>query len=51
MKNWTLEEVGKHWDETEDYDDINKSTYSYFRRFTDSFKMASVKEGDLLLDV
>ncbi len=51
MKWWSLEDVGKHWDETEDYDDINKNTYSYFRRFTDSLAMSSVKDGDLLLDV
>ena len=36
-KNWSLEVVGAHFDHTADYDDINKETYSYFRRFTDSY--------------
>lgn len=51
MKTWTLTDVGNHWDETEDYDDINKKTYSYYRRFVDSFAMSSVKDGDYLLDI
>jgi len=51
MWPWTLKDVAEHWDRTEDYDDINKSTYSYFRRFTDSFKMSCVKDNDYMLDI
>jgi len=50
-RNWTLEDVGKHWDRTEDYDDINKKTYSYFRRFTDGYKMSDIKDNAYTLDI
>jgi SAM-dependent methyltransferase len=43
-RRWTLEEVGRFWSSVTDYDDINKSTYSYYRRFTNSFELA----GDLI---
>lgn len=39
LKKWSLQEVGKHWDETTHYDDINEKTYSYFRRFTDGYNL------------
>ncbi|HAH04603.1 MAG: Methyltransferase type 11 [Parcubacteria group bacterium GW2011_GWA2_43_17] len=39
LKNWRLEEVGRHWDQTTHYDDINAKAYSYFRRFTDGYKL------------
>lgn len=38
--SWTLEAVGEHWDSTEDYDDINKETYSYFMRFVDGHRLS-----------
>lgn len=53
MKNrdWTLVDVGGHWDKTEDYDDINKKTYSYFRRFVDAEKLSGIKTGSHVLDI
>ena len=50
---WTLEDVGKHWDSTDDYDEINARTYSYPRRFTDGFRIASprIPDGARVLDI
>ena len=45
-RDWTLQDVGRHWDATEHYDDINAETHSYFRRFTDGLRIA----GDYLKD-
>jgi ubiquinone/menaquinone biosynthesis C-methylase UbiE len=39
LKKWGLQEVGKHWDDTTHYDDINEKTYSYFRRFIDGYNL------------
>ena len=39
-KNWTLPEVGRFWDSVIDYDEINEATYSYYRRFTNSWDLA-----------
>lgn len=52
-KNWTLQEVGEFWDSVTDYDDINETTYSYYRRFTDSFLLAKefVKSNSILMDI
>lgn len=50
-RNWALEDVGDHWDRTEDYDDINKKTYSYFRRFTDGDRLSDIKSGSYILDI
>jgi coenzyme F420 hydrogenase subunit beta len=49
---WTFEEVGAHWDATEDYDDINEETYSYFRRFVDGLRLGEkyLKDGGRVLD-
>lgn len=38
-KHWDFTEIGKHWDNTTHYDDINSETYSYFRRFVDGQKI------------
>lgn len=51
INTWTLKDVGDHWDSVIDYDDINKKTYSYFRRFIDGYRMASVKDHAYLLDI
>jgi len=51
MKKWTLKDVGDHWDSVIDYDDINKKTYSYFRRFIDGYKLLPVKDNAHLLDI
>lgn len=49
-KQWSFEEVGRHWDSTEDYDDINEETYSYFRRFIDGFRLCDLPENSHVLD-
>jgi len=52
-KNWSLQEVGHFWDSVTDYDDINESTYSYYRRFTNSRELARnvVKKNMTMLDI
>ena len=50
-KKWTLEEVGRHWDETTDYDDINERTYSYFRRFIDGYNLCTIPDKSYILDI
>jgi len=52
-KGWSLKQVGDFWDSVTDYDDINESTYSYFRRFTNSWKLAKshVKDSMVMLDI
>ncbi len=37
---WTLKDVGDFWDTVVGYDDINSKIYPYFRRFTNSYKLA-----------
>ncbi|MBU1102472.1 class I SAM-dependent methyltransferase [Patescibacteria group bacterium] len=51
QKDWTFQEVGAHWDATTDYDDINERTYSYFRRFVDSFALYPEIEPGETLDI
>lgn len=50
-KQWTLKEVGRHWDETTDYDDINEKTYSYFRRFIDGYNFCTIPDKSYVLDI
>lgn len=50
-RDWTFEEVGEHWDSTEEYDEINEETYSYFRRFEDGLRLSDLQDGGLTLDV
>jgi len=52
-RQWTLEEVGRFWSSVTDYDDINESTYSYYRRFTNSFELAgnSIDHDNVTLDI
>ncbi len=38
-KNWTLTEMGKFWDNLEEYDDINSKIYPYQMRFLNSKKL------------
>jgi SAM-dependent methyltransferase len=47
---WTFEDVGAHWDHTEDYDAINEETYSYFRRFVDGLRLSDLPEKLHVLD-
>jgi len=49
-REWSFEEVGNHWDSTEDYDEINQETYSYFRRFEDGLRLSSLTDGGRILD-
>ncbi len=49
-RRWSLKDVGRHWDRTNDYDDINKDTYSYFRRFTDGYRLSDIKDNAYVLD-
>jgi ubiquinone/menaquinone biosynthesis C-methylase UbiE len=51
MKYWRLSEAGQHWDSVEEYDDINKETYSYFRRFTDGYKLSDPPRNSYVLDI
>ncbi|MCX6340336.1 MAG: Coenzyme F420 hydrogenase/dehydrogenase, beta subunit C-terminal domain [Candidatus Aureabacteria bacterium] len=50
---WSLDDVGRHWDATEDYDEINVKTYSYGRRFSDGYRVCAgeIREGDRILDI
>ena len=50
-KTWTFADVGAHWDATEDYDDINEGTYSYFRRFVDGLRLSDLPPGGRILDI
>tara|TARA_B100000315_G_C14493253_1_gene548655 strand:+ start:144 stop:944 length:801 start_codon:yes stop_codon:yes gene_type:complete len=52
-KEWSLEDVGAFWDSVTDYDDINESTYSYYRRFTNSWDLAKdfIKNSMNMLDI
>lgn len=48
---WTLEGVGRFWDGVADYDDVNQETYSYFRRFTDGYRLCSIADHSYILDI
>jgi len=50
-KDWSFEEIGKFWDKTIDYDEINEKTYSYFKRFTDAFKSCQLPDQSYVLDI
>jgi SAM-dependent methyltransferase len=50
-KTWSFGDVGAHWDATEDYDDINSETYSYFRRFVDGLRLSDIPTGSRVLDI
>ncbi len=49
--HWSFADVADHWDRTEDYDDINEETYSYFRRFVDGLRMSNLPEKGRVLDI
>ena len=50
-REWSFTDVGAHWDATEDYDDINAETYSYFRRFVDGLRLSDLPDGARVLDI
>lgn len=49
-ESWTFRDVGRHWDDTEDYDEINEETYSYFRRFVDGYRLSQLVPAGRILD-
>lgn len=53
QRQWSLEDVGRFWSSVTDYDDVNEGTYSYFRRFTNSFDLAAdlLRRDNLTLDI
>jgi SAM-dependent methyltransferase len=50
-RQWTYEDVGRHWDAVTDYDDINRRAYSYFRRFVDAHDLCRFPAHSYVLDV
>ncbi len=52
-KNWSIKEVGDFWDSVTDYDDINENTYTYYKRFTNTWDLAKdfVKNDMYMLDI
>ncbi len=48
---WTVADVAAHWDATEDYDELNAKTVSYFRRFVDGLRLSDIPEGSRVLDI
>ena len=50
-RDWTFEDVAAHWDSTDDYDEQNSKTVSYFRRFVDGFSLADIPDGGRVLDI
>lgn len=51
LKDWSFTDVGAHWDGMDDYDDINKETYSYFRRFIDGHRLSNLPKNSYVLDI
>ena len=49
--DWAFSDVADHWDRTEDYDEQNSKTVSYFRRFTDAMEMSSIPDDGRVLDI
>ena len=51
---WSLEDVGNFWDTVKDYDVVNSEIYPYYRRFTNSFDLATkfmIKDSYTILDI
>ena len=50
---WSLDDVARHWDAVDEYDNINEKTYSYARRFSDGYRLCAgeIDDGDRILDV
>ena len=49
--DWTFDQVAAHWDATEDYDEQNSKTVSYFRRFVDGLRLANLVDDGRVLDI
>jgi len=43
--------VGRFWDSVADYDNVNQEAYSYFRRFTDGYRLCSIADHSYILDI
>lgn len=50
-RDWSFADVAAHWDRTEEYDDINSETYSYFRRFEDALRLIDLPSPGHILDI
>ena len=50
-RRWTYDDVGRHWDATIDYDDMNSKAYSYFRRFIDGLRLSGIPDRSYILDI
>lgn len=50
-KKWSYKELGLFWDSVSDYDEVDDKTYAYKRRFHDTFRLSSVKDGSNILDI
>ena len=48
---WSFAEVAAHWDSTDDYDEQNSKTVSYFRRFVDGLRLSNIPDGSKILDI
>jgi SAM-dependent methyltransferase len=51
QRTWTLQAVGEHWDATEEYDDVNAETFSYFLRFVDGLAHCTIPPQSRVLDI
>jgi len=51
QKTWSLKEIGSFWDSVIDYDEINKHTPSYFRRFVDGYRLGDLPDNCDVLDI
>ena len=49
--DWSFADVADHWDRTEDYDEQNSRTTSYFRRFVDALRLNEIPDGAKVLDI
>ncbi|MFZ5801247.1 MAG: methyltransferase domain-containing protein [Candidatus Omnitrophota bacterium] len=49
--SWSFAELAKFWDSLIDYEDKNEEAYSYFRRFTDAYKLSQIKDDSEVLDI
>jgi SAM-dependent methyltransferase len=50
--SWSFADVGAHFDEMAyEYDEINEGAHSYFRRFTDTLRIADLPDEAHFLDV
>ena len=49
---WSFTDVEAHYDAlAADYDEINESAHSYFRRFTDTLRLAQIPDDAYMLDI